>query len=124
MAGLSNYTKKSIRSFIWSNFLCNISDSLCWAIHYSTIDDGLEELSQVPAHMRVSVLQINTTNWPNATGGDPFKGKRTIFTFPTATADWGTIVGVGIFDASSSGNLLAYESFLGTAYLYHSNCLN
>lgn len=27
-------------------------------------------------------------------------------TFPTATADWGTIVAFGIFDASSAGNLL------------------
>jgi len=29
-------------------------------------------------------------------------------TFPTATADWGTIVAVGIFDASVAGNLLYY----------------
>ena len=29
-------------------------------------------------------------------------------TFPTATADWGPIVAVGILDASTSGNLLAW----------------
>ena len=29
-------------------------------------------------------------------------------TFPQATADWGTIVAVGIFDSSSGGNLLAW----------------
>lgn len=29
-------------------------------------------------------------------------------TFPTATANWGTIVAVGIFDAVSAGNLLFY----------------
>lgn len=28
--------------------------------------------------------------------------------YPTATADYGTVVAVGIFDAASSGNLLAY----------------
>jgi len=28
--------------------------------------------------------------------------------FPQATADWGTIVAVGIFDSSSGGNLLAW----------------
>jgi len=28
--------------------------------------------------------------------------------YPTATADYGTVVAVGILDASSSGNLLAY----------------
>ena len=30
--------------------------------------------------------------------------------YPTATADYGTVVAVGIFDASSSGNLLAYAN--------------
>ena len=27
-------------------------------------------------------------------------------TFPTATASWGTVVGVGIYDAATAGNLL------------------
>jgi hypothetical protein len=30
--------------------------------------------------------------------------------WPTATASWGTITHIGIYDASSSGNLLAYAS--------------
>jgi len=30
--------------------------------------------------------------------------------YPTATANFGTIVAVGILDASSSGNLLAYAN--------------
>ncbi len=30
--------------------------------------------------------------------------------YPTATADYGTVVAVGIFDALSSGNLLAYAN--------------
>ena len=28
--------------------------------------------------------------------------------WPTATGSWGTVVAVGVFDASTSGNLLAY----------------
>lgn len=31
-------------------------------------------------------------------------------TFPTATANWGTVIGVGIFDASTSGNLFIYAA--------------
>jgi hypothetical protein len=31
-------------------------------------------------------------------------------TFPTATADWGTIVAAGLFDASTAGNLLAWNN--------------
>jgi len=30
--------------------------------------------------------------------------------FPTATASWGTISHIGIYDASSAGNLLAYSA--------------
>jgi hypothetical protein len=30
--------------------------------------------------------------------------------FPTATGSWGTIVAAGIFDASTSGNLLAFAN--------------
>lgn len=32
-----------------------------------------------------------------------------VITFPQATANWGTVVGFGIFDASSSGNLIGYD---------------
>lgn len=55
------------------------------------------------AYSRVAVTN-NTTNWPGASGGS--KSNGTVFTFPTATADWGTIVSFYIVDASSSGNNL------------------
>jgi hypothetical protein len=31
--------------------------------------------------------------------------------FPTATADWGTLLGYGYFDALSNGNLLSFTTF-------------
>lgn len=33
-------------------------------------------------------------------------------TFPTATADWGTVTHVGVFDALSGGNLLFYAALV------------
>jgi len=30
--------------------------------------------------------------------------------FPEATANWGTVVAAGVFDASTGGNLLAYSN--------------
>lgn len=35
--------------------------------------------------------------------------------FPTATASWGTIVAVGLFDASTSGNLLWWKTISSKA---------
>jgi len=46
----------------------------------------------------------NATNWPAAAAGE--KSNGTVITFVTATANWGTIVAFGIFDAVSGGNLL------------------
>lgn len=35
-----------------------------------------------------------------------------LLSFPTATADWGTVIGFGLYDASSAGNLLGAD-YLG-----------
>jgi hypothetical protein len=62
------------------------------------------------SYARVAVTN-NATNFPAASGG--LKQNGTAITFPQATADWGTIVAFGLFDASTSGNLL-YWGWLGT----------
>lgn len=51
----------------------------------------------------------NATNWPNATGsgaGGSTKSNGTTITFAQASADWGTVVAFGVFDALTAGNLL------------------
>jgi hypothetical protein len=52
------------------------------------------------SYARVAVTN-NATNWPAAAAG--VKQNATAITFATATADWGTIVSVGVFEASSGG---------------------
>ena len=58
-------------------------------------------------YARVAVAN-NSTNWPAASGGSKSNGVD--ITFPTATADWGTVVAFGIFDASTGGNLLYWAT--------------
>lgn len=55
------------------------------------------------SYARVAVTN-NATNWPAASSGSKQNG--TAFTFPQATANWGTVVAFGILDAASGGNLL------------------
>jgi hypothetical protein len=58
------------------------------------------------AYARVAVTN-NATNFPAATGTSPTtKTNGTAITFPQATANWGTVVGWGIRDAATAGNLL------------------
>jgi len=55
------------------------------------------------SYARVAVTN-NATNWPAASGGA--KSNGTAITFPTATADWGTVVAMAILDAATAGNFL------------------
>jgi hypothetical protein len=47
-------------------------------------------------------------NWTAASGTDGATDNAAAITFPTPTANWGTIVAFGIFDATSGGNLLVW----------------
>ena len=53
------------------------------------------------AYARVAVTN-NSTNWPNASAGS--KSNATIFTFPTATATWGTVLSFYILDSGTIGS--------------------
>jgi hypothetical protein len=59
------------------------------------------------SYARVQVTQADA-NWNAPSGGNGLFSNVNDITFPTPTADWGTIVAVGIFDAASAGNLLIW----------------
>lgn len=50
----------------------------------------------------------NATNFPACTAGTRQKLNGVVITFATAGASWGTIIGVGVFYASSSGDCKMY----------------
>lgn len=47
-------------------------------------------------------------NWTAASATDGLTDNAAAITFPTPTANWGTITGFGIFDAATLGNLLIW----------------
>jgi len=55
------------------------------------------------SYARVAVTN-NATNWPAAASGA--KANGTEITFPTASANWGTVVAFAILDAATVGNFL------------------
>lgn len=67
-------------------------------------------------------LNPSNTNWTSTQGGTSGASTGTsgittnaiAVTFPAPSANWGTVVAVGIFDATTSGNLKSWE-FLTTA---------
>lgn len=59
------------------------------------------------SYARVAITN-NTTNFPSASAGTKQNG--TAITWPTASASWGTVVAIGLFDAASAGNLLYWST--------------
>ena len=56
------------------------------------------------SYARQAVATGATSGWDAASGGAT--ANTGVVTLPMATADWGTITHVGVFDASTSGNLM------------------
>lgn len=55
------------------------------------------------SYARVAVTN-DATRFPAAAGGS--KANGTAIAWPLATANWGTVVAIGVFDAAAAGNLL------------------
>lgn len=69
------------------------------------------------SYARVAVTS-NSTNWANtqasgsgaSSGTDGTIENLTTITFPTPSGSWGTVLAVGVYDASTGGNLLWYTT--------------
>lgn len=61
------------------------------------------------SYARVQVTQSDS-NWAAPSGTPSSTSNANAVTFPSPTANWGTIGYFGIFDASSGGNLIAWAA--------------
>jgi hypothetical protein len=67
------------------------------------------------AYARVATA---AADWTTASGSAPSQiSNANALTFPTATADWGSIIAFGLFDAPTLGNLLAWDFFGNYSWL-------
>jgi hypothetical protein len=56
-------------------------------------------------------VAIADTNWTGPASDSSFANTAAL-AFPAPTANWGTVIGAAIFDASTAGNLLFYMPLL------------
>jgi hypothetical protein len=77
----------------------------------SATGSSMNEVPSTGAYARVAVTNTST-NWPNAASGT--KSNGAVFTFPAATANWGTVQSFYITDSATGGNTL-YGADLTTA---------
>lgn len=120
MSGFADYLEKKLLDLVFSSAAYSIPATLYCGLYTVTPNDDGTGGTEVTggSYARVSITN-NATNFPAASGGNPsIKSNGVSLTFPVATGSWGTVVGVGIFDASTSGNLLAWNSLVGVSYDY------
>ena len=108
MAGLSDFAENEMLDHLFGAATYTPPATLYFALFTAAPSDagGGTEVS-TGSYARVAVTN-NATNFPAASGGA--KSNGTAITFPTASGSWGTVVAVGIFDASTSGNLIAWAT--------------
>lgn len=61
------------------------------------------------SYARASLNPLDA-NWTGPTAGNGYTSNAVTISFATPTAAWGTITHFGIFDATTSGNLLIWGS--------------
>ena len=76
--------------------------------------DGTE-VTAANGYARVAISTSGGFSAISASSTKQHATNASTVTFPQATGSWGTIVGYGLWDASSAGNLLFYASITSQA---------
>jgi hypothetical protein len=103
MAGFSDYLEDKVLKHVFGGSAYTAPGTLYAALYTVAPTDtgGGTEVSGGGYVRQSSAFTVSGTNPTTASNTAAVE-------YPTATANYGTVVAVGIFDASSSGNLLAY----------------
>jgi hypothetical protein len=109
MAGMSDYLENALLSHLFRNSTFTRPANIYIALYTAAPGEagGGTEVSG-GSYARQAVATGASSGWLNPTAGAT-ENSATI-TFPTATADWGTVVAVGLFDQLTGGNLLFFNS--------------
>jgi hypothetical protein len=108
MANASDYLEVELRKHIFRTGSFTKPTVLGVALFTVTPSDsgGGTEVSG-GGYARVDLPPLDA-NWTAASATDGATDNAVAITFPTPSANWGTVVAFGIFDATTAGNLLVW----------------
>lgn len=106
MSAMSDYLEVEIRKHIFRTGSFTKPTVLAVALFTAAPSDsgGGTEVSG-GSYARVQ-RDPSDSNWTGSSSTDGLTDNAAAITFPTPSANWGTITHFGIFDATSGGNLL------------------
>tara|TARA_R110002020_G_C16238469_1_gene768946 strand:- start:449 stop:862 length:414 start_codon:yes stop_codon:yes gene_type:complete len=105
MAGLTNYLEDKIMNHVFGSTSYTKPTNWYVGLLTATPSDSAAGTEVTGGSYARQVCAFTITG----TGIAEAKNTSAI-TFPTATADWGVVGWVGIYDALASGNLVAYQN--------------
>ena len=105
MAGFSDYLEDKVLDHVFGGNAFTAPSTLYVALYTVAPSDtgGGTEVSGGAYARQTGAFTVSGTNPTTASNTAAIE-------YPTATADYGTVVAVGVLDASSGGNLLAYST--------------
>ena len=105
MAGFSDYLEDKVLDHVFGGNAYTAPATLYVALYTVAPTDtgGGTEVTGGSYARQTGAFTVSGTNPTQASNSSAIE-------YPTATGNYGTVVAVGIFDASSSGNLLAYAN--------------
>jgi len=110
-SGLSDYFEDQVLGKLFGNQTLTVPATYYIGLWTATLSDSSTgSTAGEPsgnAYARVSVTN-NGSNWNAVSGGAT--ANTNLIAFPMATGSWGTVTYVGICDASTAGNMIAYAS--------------
>jgi hypothetical protein len=111
MAALTNYLENKLIDHLFQGTAYTAPSTLYVGLMTAVSDGEVGTITEVSggSYARVAVT-ADASHWSDATGNNGTTSNVSAVTFPEATADWGTCTHFGIWDASSSGNLLVYAA--------------
>jgi len=103
MAGFSDYLEDKVLDHVFGGTAYTAPSTLYVALYTVAPDDtgGGTEVTGGGYARQTATFTVSGTSPTTATNAAAIE-------YPTATANYGTVTSVGILDASSGGNLLAY----------------
>ena len=122
MSAFSDYLESALIGHILRGVTYTAPTTVWVSAHTADpTDAGTATETTGTSYARVAVT-CSTANW-TAPGVGGLTDNVSAITFPTAGGSWGTITHVGIYDASSSGNLLLSGSLSASKAITTSDTL-
>ena len=108
MASFSDYLENKVLDHLFGKTTFTMPSTVYFELYTAApSDSGGGTVVSGGSYARASVSN-NDTTFPDAVSGST--SNSVAVSFPNATANWGTVVAIGMFDQSTGGNLLLHET--------------